>query len=157
MADFREWLGGAGLRFPVIKRQFLLAFDSVFPLSSKDRSSCMPIITVPKALRDKLGEEGSDALVDLLNQSQDRQKEDILEFVEEKFERRLTEEIGKVNERLTDEIGKVNQRITSETAKLDKRITTEIAKVRTDLIKWMFIFWIGQIGAILGILFAFFK
>jgi len=117
----------------------------------------MPIITVPKALRDKLGEEGSDALVDLLNQSQDRQKEDILEFVEEKFERRLTEEIGKVNERLTDEIGKVNQRITSETAKLDKRITTEIAKVRTDLIKWMFIFWIGQIGAILGILFAFFK
>jgi len=111
----------------------------------------MTIITIPKALREKLGDEGTDALVELFNQSGDRQKENILEFVEEKFERRLSEEIGRVNQRITDETAKLDKRITDETAKL------EIAKVRTELIKWMFIFWIGQIGAILGILFAFFK
>jgi len=70
-----------------------------------------------------------------MNKANRRQKEDILVFVEEKFERRLTEEISKVNE----------------------RITKEVSTTRTDLIKWMFIFWIGQIGTILGILFAFFK
>ena len=32
-----------------------------------------------------------------------------------------------------------------------------IANLRAELIKWMFIFWIGQIGVITGILFAYFK
>ncbi len=33
----------------------------------------------------------------------------------------------------------------------------EIANLRAELIKWMFIFWAGQIFALAGILFAFFK
>jgi hypothetical protein len=40
-----------------------------------------------------------------------------------------------------------------EVAKLDVRIS----EVKADLIRWMFIFWVGQIGATLGILFAFFR
>ncbi len=32
-----------------------------------------------------------------------------------------------------------------------------ITKFKVDLIRWMFIFWVGQIGVITGILFAFFK
>lgn len=53
----------------------------------------MPVITIPKVLREKLTEEGADALI---NKADERQKEDTLSFVEEKFERRLAEEIGKV-------------------------------------------------------------
>jgi len=92
----------------------------------------MEILTVPRPLRTRLGE---DSLIELMNKANLQQKEDILIFVEEKFERRLTEEISKINE----------------------RITKEILSTKTDLIKWMFIFWIGQIGAIIGILLAFFK
>ncbi|MEK7166978.1 MAG: hypothetical protein AAB732_01005 [Patescibacteria group bacterium] len=33
----------------------------------------------------------------------------------------------------------------------------DLKEVEVRLIRWMFIFWIGQIGAILGILFVFFK
>jgi hypothetical protein len=84
----------------------------------------MSILIVGKPLREKLGDEAVDVLVELINQSQSDQKKDILEFVAEKFERRLSEEIG---------------------------------TLRAELIKWMFIFWIGQVGAILGILFTFFK
>ena len=62
----------------------------------------------------------------------------MLEFVEEKFERRLSEEISGVRV----EIG---------------RLDNKIEATRADLIKWMFIFWIGQVGVILGMLFAFFK
>ena len=69
----------------------------------------------------------------------------------------MTEEIGKVNERMTEEMGKVNERMTEELSKVNERITAENSKTRADLIKWMFIFWIGQVGALLGILFAFFK
>ena len=32
-----------------------------------------------------------------------------------------------------------------------------IANLRADLIRWMFIFWVGQVGVIVGILLAFFK
>jgi len=31
----------------------------------------------------------------------------------------------------------------------------DIAEAKTDIIKWMFIFWIGQLGATAGIVFAF--
>ena len=102
----------------------------------------MPIITVEKPLKDKLGDEAVDSLIRLINESQTEQKAGILEFVEEKFERRLTTEIGKVNERITQEISKLDIKIENS---------------RADLIKWMFIFWIGQVAALLGILFAFFK
>jgi len=137
---------------------------------------------VPKVLREKLGEDGADALISLINQSQSNNKAEILQFVEEKFERRLSEELGKVSERITDEFAKINQRITEEISgvrgelakeisgvrgEMAKEIASvrgeiasvrgELANVRADLIKWMFIFWVGQIGAIIGILFAFFK
>ena len=91
----------------------------------------MTVITIPKILREKLSEEGADALVEVINKADERQKEDIISFVEEKFERRLAEEIGKVRE--------------------------EIGKVRAEIIKWMFIFIFGQFWAIVGALFVFFK
>lgn len=131
----------------------------------------MPIITVPKVLRDKLGDEGVDALVALINAADSQTKADVLTFVEEKFERRLSEEAAKFSGRLTEEVTRLDRRITEEVTKLDHRITEEVAKLdvklanlevriaeaKADLIRWMFIFWVGQLGAILGILFAFFR
>jgi len=88
----------------------------------------MPIvITIPKAIREKLGDEGAEALTELFNKIEDRYKEDIIELAEQRFEKRL--------------------------AKLD----VKIERIRADLIKWMFIFWVGQVGVLIGILFAFFK
>ncbi len=113
----------------------------------------MPIVTVEKPLKDKLGDDGVNSLIHLLNQTQKDQKEDILEFVEDKFERRLSEEISKVNERITEETGKMDKRITEEITKLDNKIE----HTRADIIKWMFIFWVGQVTVITGLLFAFFK
>ena len=36
-------------------------------------------------------------------------------------------------------------------------LRTEIAEAKADTIKWMFIFWIGQIGATIGIILLFLK
>ncbi|MBI5574156.1 MAG: hypothetical protein HY919_06360 [Elusimicrobia bacterium] len=33
----------------------------------------------------------------------------------------------------------------------------DLAETKAELIKWMFIFWVGQIGVLTGILLAFFK
>jgi len=56
---------------------------------------------------------------------------DVIDIAVSRFERRLAEEIGTVR--------------------------AEMRKVESRITRWMFIFWIGQIGAIVGILFAFFR
>jgi hypothetical protein len=80
----------------------------------------MAVIAVPRSLREKLGEEGTDALVVLLNEAGENNKKSVIEVVEERFERRLSEEIGKLR--------------------------TDMADLRANLIQWMFLFWIGQIA-----------
>jgi len=146
----------------------------------------MTVISVPKILRQKLGEDGAEALVELLNRLQENQKISILQFVEEKFERRLTEEISALREEiakssaalreeiaqnnaalreeiaqtnaaLREEIAQNSATLRGEIAQSNASLREEIASVQANMIKWMFIFWIGQVGVILGILFAFFK
>lgn len=98
----------------------------------------MAVITIPRPLREKLGEDGADALVAVINEAAKGQREDIVSFVEERFERRLAEELAKVREDIA-------------------ALRVEAANGKADLIRWMFVFWVGQIGVITGILFAFFK
>ncbi len=87
----------------------------------------MTVIAIPKILRERLTDEGAEAFVEILDKVEERAKDRTIEVVEERFERRLAEEIGKLR--------------------------VELYKIKADLIRWMFIFWAGQIG----ILFAFFK
>ena len=42
-------------------------------------------------------------------------------------------------------------------AKVKYDLSKEIGEYKTDTIKWMFIFWVGQIGEMLAILFLFLK
>ena len=94
----------------------------------------MTVIAIPKILRDKLTDEGADAFVEILDKVEERSQKITLEIVEERFERRIAELKGE---------------ITTVKSELEVRIE----KVRADIVRWMFIFWAGQIG----ILFAFFK
>ncbi|MEW5946093.1 MAG: hypothetical protein AB1742_07840 [bacterium] len=98
----------------------------------------MAIINPPRELREKLGDAGTDALVALINRANDKVKEDVIVLVEEKFERRLAEEIAKVRVEIAG-------------------LRVEIAETKSELIRWMFIFWAGQIVVLTGLLFAFFK
>ena len=131
----------------------------------------MAVVTVKKPLREKLGDDGAEALVELINEAQKETQNNVIKFVEEKFEKRLSEELAKVRIELTERIEGVRIELKSEIENLrtnDEKIKTELIeriealktndeKVKSELIRWMFIFWVGQIGAILGILFAFFK
>ncbi|MEO0279994.1 MAG: hypothetical protein ABIN23_02620 [candidate division WOR-3 bacterium] len=139
----------------------------------------MKIITIPKVLREKLGDDGVDALIELLNASNEKLKIDLIELQTEKYERRLAEETAKIDKRITEETAKIDKRITEETARLDKRITEEtarldkriteeisklraefnekISKTYANIIKWMFIFWVGQISVMTLIFFSFLK
>ena len=157
----------------------------------------MPIISIPKPLREKLGEEGTDALVRVLNENEKETRSSVVDFAVQRFEKRLTEEIAGVRvdladaekrfeKRLTEEIAGVRVDLADAEKRFGKRLTEEIAglreetvrgnlnlreelktdiaelrgdiqKSKADTIKWMFLFWIGQIGVVLGIILAVFR
>ncbi len=73
----------------------------------------------------------------------------LIDILEQKFEK----DQAKVIARAIDEaIGEnVKQQSTILATKED------LANVKVELIKWMFIFWIGQIGVLTGIIFAMLK
>ena len=153
----------------------------------------MSIISIPKPLQEKLGEEGTDALVQVLNEYEKESKSSVFDIAEQRFEKSLVREIAGVRvelaggeklfeKRLTEEIAGVRVELAGAERRFEKRLIEEIAGVRVELadsekrlrveiadlrggidksksdtIKWMFLFWIGQIGAVLGIILAVFK
>ena len=126
------------------------------------------LVTIPKALRDKLGEEGATALIELLNNSSDNTHESVITLAGEKFERRLSEEIGQFRAENAGQIANLRAEFYEQIAGLRSEFFEEISKLRSELlgkieenksstIRWMFLFWVGQIGTLIGILFAFFR
>lgn len=111
------------------------------------------IIAIPEALREKLGPDGARALAELLNEASVQTRGDVIEIAATRFERRLAEELGRFRAEMHSELGKLRAEMHAELGKL----RAEMGALEGRIIRWMFVFWIGQIGALLGILFAFFR
>ncbi|MDZ7363276.1 MAG: hypothetical protein ONB46_21535 [candidate division KSB1 bacterium] len=101
-------------------------------------------INISKNLRDKLGEEGVQEFVSILNPINTTQVEAMERLngrTYEKFQQELTHnrellasQIERSEERVRGEIVRVEERLRGETDKKN-------AELRANLIKWMFIFW----------------
>ena len=103
----------------------------------------MAVVSVPRPLRDQLGDAAADSLVDMLRHFEDDQeqrraiqKEHLLEVLDERFlrhlaetEERLHEEIGTLRAEIGKEIGDVRKEIGALRAEVGK----EIGTLRTDL------------------------
>lgn len=59
-------------------------------------------------------------------------KQDVLESAADRFERRLSEEIGKLR---------------VEMAAMRAELKVEMARMHSSLIRWSFAFWLAQLGA----------
>ena len=147
----------------------------------------MQIVVLPEVIEQKLKvserREVIDFINDLVADTSDGLKKDIVEILEEKFEKKLSIELvnlklelmeknsslaEQLNERITKLEMQLNERITNTEAQLNEKITTgnerlraelveKIANSKADMIKWMFIFWIGNVITIIGGLFGILK
>ncbi|MEW5946117.1 MAG: hypothetical protein AB1742_07965 [bacterium] len=94
-----------------------------------------------------------------MNKVTEKQKEDILVFVGEKFEAKIESKLEVLEEkferRLAEEIAKVRVELGEKISGVKSELEVKIAQTKSEIIKWMFIFWAGQIGVITGLLFAF--
>ena len=84
----------------------------------------------PCAVRERLGDAATFGLIELLDTRETAMTERLLTI--ERFERRLAEEVGG----------------------LRVSLLREMHEIRSDTLKWAFLFWIGQVAVMAG-LFAF--
>ena len=135
----------------------------------------MQIVVLPEVIEQKLKVEERKEVIDFINNlvadTSDGLKKDIIEILEERFEKKLSvelvnlkmelmEKISGLAVQLSDRITKVeaqlNERISTSSEKLRAELVEKIANAKVETIKWMFIFWIGNvitiIGGIIGIL-----
>ena len=82
----------------------------------------METLLVPPTVREKLGNAGSDGLVTMFAEVH-----------------RLGEE-------------RLRRAIDEAEARFDSRLNERMSDLRVDLLKWNFLFWIGQLAAITAIL-----
>ena len=83
---------------------------------------------------------------------------DLIAACTERYERRLSEEMAglrvqmaQVEASLRTEIAQMGASIRQDMAQMGASIRSDMAAGRVELIKWCFIFWIGQVLAITGI------
>ena len=97
-----------------------------------------------------MGVEGTDALVQVLNENEKETRSSVIDFAQQRFEQSLSREIYGLREEMVRSDLSVRDELKADIADLRGRVE----KSKSDTIKWMFLFWVGQIGAVLGIILA---
>jgi hypothetical protein len=101
----------------------------------------MTVAQMPKALAKRLGNDGTEGLVTLLESTRTEWTEDVLTTAVDRFDHRLTTEVSALRIDFTREISTMRQ-----------DFTRDLSTVRVELLKWSFLFWIGQVAAVAGLL-----
>jgi hypothetical protein len=96
---------------------------------------------VPDALADRLGPDGTEGLVSWVESAQEQWKEEIMTTTVDRFESRLTSEISSLRVDFAREISLFRG-----------DMARDLADVRVELLKWSFLFWVGQVAAMAGLL-----
>lgn len=109
----------------------------------------MRLVAVPEILRQKLGADGAEALVELLNETGRYVRDDIVTLAEQRFERRVADVEGRIAE--------VEGRLRADLGGLEARMTERVAVGETRLLRWIVGLSITQFSLLLGVLFAILK
>ena len=96
---------------------------------------------IPPALRGRLEDEATFGLVELLDSERKDWSEHVLSVASDRFERRLAQELGAFKSEVSKTLNEVAASIRQDTA-----------TARLEMLKWSFVFWIGQVAAVAGLL-----
>ena len=83
-------------------------------------------------------------------------RSDLREFNEinfERFDAKLTERLSQFDARLTQfearverRLAELDQKIETRTLSLRAELATDIARAKTEMLRWMFAFWVTTVG-----------
>ena len=118
----------------------------------------MEVSRVPAALQDRLGHQATAGLLELLTNVRKEWTAEVTPLVGDRFERRLVEETSKLRVDMTQGFAAIRQEMTAGLSQVRQEMATgfaalhkEIADQRFELLKWAFLFWVGQFFAVAGL------
>ena len=116
-------------------------------------------VQMPRALTERLGTDGTDALSAVLESARAEWSADVLTLAAERFDRSLTGEISKLRVDIAGELARLRVDFSKDLSDFRQDVgrqfsdmRQEVSGVRVDLFKWSFLFWIGQVAAMAGLL-----
>ena len=120
----------------------------------------MPVteIEIYEALKEQIGDKPARILLEYIETKTEKEfekKKDVLATKQdiELLRTATKQDIAELRADLEVKIEQSRSATKQDIAQLE----VKIERVRADLIRWMFIFWAGQIGALIAILALFFK
>jgi hypothetical protein len=114
----------------------------------------METISVPDSVREKLGDAGSDGLLTMFAEAHRLSTESFeqrLTAFEQRMDRRfdaIDRRFDAIDRRFVD----VDHKFDVFGERFERRLAEETGRLRFDLIKWSFLFWIGQLAGLTAIL-----
>ena len=119
----------------------------------------MDLDTVPAALPERLGPEGTNGLVRLFDTVRAEWTADVVALSVDRFERKLVEEVAGLrvdmargHATVREEMARGHATLREEIAEQGAALRVEIATSRVELLKWSFLFWMGQVAAVGGLM-----
>lgn len=113
---------------------------------------------VPMALRHRLGEPATAGLLELLDGAKREWTADVIAIVGERFERRLVAETSALRVEMAQGFASARVEMAEGLALVRREMAEGLASVRQDmaqqrveLLKWAFVFWMGQFVAMVSL------
>lgn len=95
---------------------------------------------------EKLGDEVANELAEWLNAVDASYRSELKELFEANF--------GRVEARMAavaDRMGALETRLVSRMEAHEARVDFKLERMKSELLKWMFLFWVGTMGTVLAI------
>lgn len=92
------------------------------------------------ALRDRLGEHGTRELSEFVEQHSESARADVVNT--------FTERLDDTKMELADRIADAKVELSEKIGGAKVELTNRLAEMRVELLRWSFLFWIGQVAAL---------
>jgi hypothetical protein len=110
--------------------------------------------SVPAALVERLGPDATNGLLQVFELERRTWSDEVLNIGAERFERRLAETASGLRVQIADSEARLRQELSGMEVRILREILREIAGSRVELLKWSFVFWIGQVVAVSAVMAA---
>src|ERR1041385_8546864 len=121
----------------------------------------MPVtVKLSRKFYETFGDEIAAELVEWFNQVDATYRGDLRELNElnfSRFDAKLEQRVASLDAKIEQRVAVLDSRIEQRVAELGAQLRREMADQRADLIKWMFIFWVGTVVPLAGLILALHK
>ena len=116
----------------------------------------MPVTAkLSKKFYETLGDDVANELVEWFNQVDTAYRlefRDLFEVHFSRFDAKLEQRVAELNAKLDQRVHELNAKIEQRIAELRGELRTELAAFETRVIRWMFVFWVANLGTTIALI-----